>query len=114
MAASRNKEKIVKQAESPSGKSIPSNNNPLAYRTEHPAWNFAASDVLYWPFSQEAVNFFFWTEILPFMKSLEALTWQEILNYSNNKHHLITRTLQGLHPRIHQVLSVEGAKVLEK
>lgn len=30
-----------------------------------------------------------WCEILPFLQSLETLTWQEILNYANNKHHLI-------------------------
>ena len=89
MAVSKRKTKLIQQHEKPSEKSIPSEYNPLAYRGEYPAWNFAACDKLLWRFSLDIVGNTFWTEILPFLQSIESMTWQEILNYSNNKHHLI-------------------------
>ena len=89
MVAYRNRNKIVKQSETPSGKAVRSDRNPLSFRAEHPAWNFASCDASLWPFSLVAVGNSFWTEILPFLQSLETMTWQEILSYSNNKHHMI-------------------------
>ena len=89
MAAYKHNKKIVRQAETPPGKHIHIEHNPLIFRTEHPAWNFAACDISLWPFSAQAVGNIFWTEFLPFLQSLETMTWQEILNYSNNKHHMI-------------------------
>ena len=88
MAACKNKKKVVRRSETPSGKSIYAERNPLEFRTERPAWSFAACDSYFWPFSIKAAGNIFWTEILPFLQSLETMTWQEILNYSNNKHHL--------------------------
>ena len=89
MAASKPKKKAVRRSEKPLGKSVATERNPLEYRTEHPAWNFATSDRLFWTFSSDTVGYAFWGEVLPFLQSLEALTWQEILNYANNKHHLV-------------------------
>ena len=89
MAASKSKNKTVKQRETPKGRSIADVYNPDGYIHEHPAWNFAASDRTMWPFSQDNAGGVFWGEILPFMKSLEAMTWQEILSRANNNHHFI-------------------------
>ena len=89
MAAYKHNKKIVRQAETPPEKAVRSEGNPLIFITEHPAWNFAACDTSLWPFSALAAGNIFWTEILPFLQSLKTMTWQEILNYSNNKHHLI-------------------------
>lgn len=87
MAASR--KKTVRQKETPKGRNIPDIYNPDGYIHEHPAWNFAACDNVMWSLSQDKAGEVFWIEILPFMKSIEAMTWQEILSHSNNKHHLI-------------------------
>ena len=111
MAVSKNKK--VKQRENPKGKNIPDIYNPDGYIHEHPAWNFAACDNVMWSLSQENAGLTFWNEILPFMKSLEAITWQEILSKSNNKHHLINpNTLNKIAQNRLVTLHVEAEAIM--
>ncbi len=113
MAAYNCKNKIVHRAETPSGIAVFAEHNPTAFRGEHPAWNFAACDTCFWPFSLKHVGNNFWTEILPFLQSLETMTWQEILNRSNNKHHLInTDTLNKIAKNRLYELHIEAEAVM--
>ena len=113
MAGYNSKKKIVHRTETPSGNVICAEHNPIAFRAEYPSWNFATCDTCLWPFSMNAVGDVFWTEILPFLQSLETMTWQEILNRSNNNHHLIkTNTLNKIaRDRLYE-LHVEAEAVM--
>ncbi len=86
MAASKRK-KEVKQKESPDGKHIAQAGDPERYYSENPAWTFADSDEEKWAFSLEHMGDLFWTEILPRLKSLETLTWSEILVRDKKQNH---------------------------
>lgn len=85
MAGSK-RSKIVKQRQTPDSRVAKTTKDPDKYYDEKPAWNFVNADQTNWSFTQENVGDLIWTEILPFLKSLERMTWKEILliNKSNN------------------------------
>ncbi|MCD7842219.1 MAG: hypothetical protein LUG56_07095 [Lachnospiraceae bacterium] len=78
MAGSK-KNKLVKQKQIPTEKSIAQSGNPEQYYAEYPAWSFSNSDSMMWAFSQEHIGNLIWEEIFPRIKSLETQTWSEIL-----------------------------------
>lgn len=87
MAASK-KKKII-QKEIPVGRKIEQSENPDKYYAENPAWAFVNIDNDMWAFTKENIDDSIWTEIIPFLKSLESQTWNEILIRDKKKNHSI-------------------------
>lgn len=85
MAASK---KII-QKEIPVGRKIEQSENPDKYYAENPAWAFVNIDNDMWAFTKENIDDSIWTEIIPFFKSLESQTWNEILIRDKKKNHSI-------------------------
>jgi hypothetical protein len=83
------KKKKVIQKELPKGRHVEQKENPDSYYDERPAWNFGSCDTEKWGFTRENVGELLWTEVLPFLKNLEAKTWKEILVVSKKSHHSI-------------------------
>ena len=63
--------------------------NPDKFYSMHPSWRFSGRDRKHWTFSKERLIDAFWDEIIPFLESLESMTWAGILKYSGNNHHMI-------------------------
>lgn len=55
----------------------------------YPTWRFCTCDTEYWSFTENHIGKRFWTEILPFFKSLETQTWNEILVKARDNNHPI-------------------------
>lgn len=83
------KHKKIKQKEMPREKHIFQGGNPEQYYTENPAWCFLDADEEMWPFSQPYIGECIWTEIFPYMKSLESQTWNQILIKDKKRNHSI-------------------------
>lgn len=63
--------------------------NPQNFYRLCPAWSFSHSDCKMWSFCEEVLSSIYWSEIHPFLRSLETQAWGSILSNSNNKHHFI-------------------------
>lgn len=81
----------IKQAKQPKGKTIMSLPfDSEAYYSQHPSWNFNSCDTECWPLNGEPGRKYFWSEILPRLKGLESMTWEEILVKGNHQNHKIS------------------------
>lgn len=81
--------KEVRQKENPGKRQVVQTENPDRYYQERPAWNFNSCDTEMWAFTEDCVGDAFWKEILPFFKSLEQQTWNEVLVIAKKKNHAI-------------------------
>ena len=88
MAACK-KNKKIEQREHPMEKDIAQERNPEQYYSKNPVWTFANSDQEMWAFSLDHIGVSIWTEILPYLKSLETKTWSEILINGKKQNHSI-------------------------
>lgn len=86
MAASKKNKKPCR-AENPSGKMAKSREDPTPFYSQHPSWNFSNLDDEKWAFNKERLADRYWDEILPFMQSLERMTWNEILLKAKTQNH---------------------------
>lgn len=113
---SKRKQKIVKQREFPSNsKKAITTENPDAYYSQKPAWNFASCDTKMWPFTKDHIGDLFWEEILPFLQNLEKMEWRDILLGAKNQNHSIDpesfntkaqRRLEELHIEAESIISL--------
>lgn len=86
MVGSKNK---IKSAESRSH-DIRRSSFPEAVYRQRPTWVFSRSDQSgRWAFTRENVGDAVWSKILPFLRSIESQTWEEILIGANKQHHTI-------------------------
>lgn len=79
------KKKEIRQKETPGARNPIVQINADAYYQKHPSWVFRIADEEMWPFTREHIGGFFWESVLPRMKALETMTWNEIL-LENKKH----------------------------
>lgn len=89
MAGSKKSEKQIKQKFRPEQRKVVQTEDPKAFYSEHPSWNFHTCDNEYWAFTQEAVGDMLWQEILPHLQELEKLEWQEIVLQAKKQNHSI-------------------------
>ena len=85
MAAS----KKVKQIQQVTSRVAKSEYDPASYYSKKPSWYFSQCDTVSWALDENNAGNLFWSEVLPFLKSLEKRTWHEILSRSNNNNHFI-------------------------
>ncbi len=89
MAASK-KDRQIKYGGNPS-REIRTGANPNSIYSCTPSWNFHLCDKSgAWAFTQERLNDVFWKKVLPFLSSLESMTWNEILIGAKKEHHTIS------------------------
>lgn len=81
--------KKVKQIQQATSRIAKSEFDPVSYYSKNPSWYFSHCDMVSWTLDENNSGNLFWSEILPFLKSLEKRTWQEILSKSNNNNHFI-------------------------
>lgn len=78
--------KKITQKEKVSTREVRQNENPDYYKNQCPTWAFRKADVGgNWIVDDVAVN-----EILSDLKQFETMTWDDILNKSNNNHHSVS------------------------
>ena len=87
MAASKRKK--IKQVELPQMPRTIQVHDTESYYKKHPAWNFNTCDTEMWTLSEEHAGNYFWSEILPYLKSMEMRTWSDILHNSKKQNHSI-------------------------
>lgn len=83
------KKKQIKQKEIPGGKGVIQRENPNSFFDKSPAWAFSRCDTGQWSFTKEAIEDFFWNEILPFLQNMERRTWSDIFRNAAKQNHLI-------------------------
>lgn len=86
MAASKKK---VAGANPPQSKRVVQKDDPDAFYNETPAWIFSTADQECWPFTQEKIGEAIWSEILPYLKSVEGRKWNDILVAAKKQNHSI-------------------------
>lgn len=117
MAASKKKEKKVKQGGEPQGRSF-GNNNPDSSLSEHISWSFASCDMdpaIRWSFCRERLAESFWELLLPKMREFESMTLDDIFVKAKKQNHGIdvsklstaaARRLEELHIEAESVHSL--------
>ena len=87
MAASKNRK--VKQAEQPKNNYINQGGDPDSFYKQNPSWNFGSCDTEMWSFSETNIGDIFWSEVFPYLKSIETQNWGEILIKAKKNNHYI-------------------------
>ena len=82
-----------------SGKKVQRQEDPDGFYQKQPSWRFQDADKENWVLSKDS----FWDSVMPFLVSLESMTWDSILRRSNNNHHFIK--LIGLSSRAQAILA---------
>lgn len=83
------KKKKVVQKENPCNARVRQIENPEAFYREYPTWSFNSCDTDMWGFTSYNVGEAFWSEILPYLRSLETRTWNDILIVAKKQNHTI-------------------------
>lgn len=83
------KKKKAKHIKEPLGNHIAQKENPEAYYSEKPSWNFSSCDMEKWSLYSPEVQQIFWDEILSHFRDWETQTWREILVSSKKQNHSI-------------------------
>ncbi|MBQ6698126.1 MAG: hypothetical protein IJN09_03710 [Oscillospiraceae bacterium] len=88
MAASK-KKKVPKTVALPTSRSVYRKENPDSFYDKKPSWCFNSCDTEVWALAEERVGRAIWTEILPYLKSMETRTWADIFVVSQKQNHSI-------------------------
>lgn len=111
MAASKSKK--VKQEKRPPDPHVGQVQNPIAYYSLHPAWHFSSCDTDMWRFTEADVGDVFWSEILPYLKSMETRTWGDIMVSAKKQNHSIAvDTLNPIAQKRFADLCIEAEAVI--
>ena len=66
-------------------KTVERKENPDSFYSKNPAWRFGKGDKNHWPLEEKAL----FSDIIPFLSSLETMTWGSILQQDRKKNHPI-------------------------
>lgn len=78
-----------------------------------PTWRFSVSDSNQWSFSKDNVGDSFWTEVLPYLKSIETQTWHEVFIAAKKQNHSINVTsLNSVAQKRLEQLCIETSSLL--
>lgn len=87
MAASKRKNKEIKQAYQPKEKEVRQRKNPDKYYNLHPAWNFSSCDPVKWSVNSKELHDCFWSEVFPRMQDWEKSVWKDIFLDAKKQNH---------------------------
>ena len=91
MGSNKGKPKTIKQTQQPkTGKNIAQGGDPASYYEQYPSWIFHNSDPQCWQFDKEHLGERFWSELFPYMRSIETRRWSEILVSAKKQNHSIS------------------------
>lgn len=84
--------KRVVSPDIPQAKKVIQAGDPEAYYDESPAWVFSTADKECWAFTEERIGSVIWSELIPYMKSVEGQKWKEIMLNAKKQNHSIETT----------------------
>lgn len=79
--------KRPKHKNNPKNREIVQKEDPDKYYDDYPSWNFKMCDDEKWAFTEKTAHKAFWTEILPYLQSVETRKWGDILINSKKQNH---------------------------